>query len=231
MPAYEEEIDAALDEGITLTPLSAPVEVLLRGGKVQGVRCMTCRLGERDESGRRRPEPIPGSERDIPLDTLVVAIGEEPDIAHLIAGDQPVLESTDWRTLKTDPRRLDTQRPGVFAGGDVVTGPNTVIDAIAAGRRAALMIRRYLCGEDLEQPATRIRPSIHLEPREASAQLNEPAPRAISPLLPAGRRRNNFEEVGRPLTLDQATREAQRCLRCDLDLFDAERLAGHEQAN
>ncbi len=229
MPAYEEEIEAALEEGISLTTLLSPVEVVSEDGAITGIKCIRNQLGELDSSGRRSPQPIPGTEHVIPIDTLVVAIGEQPDIDHLIVGDTPVLEGTDWGTLKAEPRRLTTQRAGVFAGGDVVTGPNTVIDAIAAGKRAALMIRRYLCGQSLDQPEPQARPSVHIPPRQVAEGVATPTPRVAPHNLPPDKRRCTFDEAVLPMAMDQAQKEATRCLRCDLDFTKAARAEGPQQ--
>jgi len=228
MPAYEEEIDAALEEGISLTTLLSPVEVVAENGRITGIKCIRNQLGERDASGRRRPEAIPGTEHVIPVDTLVVAIGEQPDIGYLVEGEPPVLTSTEWGTLEADRNLLATEMPGVFAGGDVVTGPNTVIDAIAAGKRAALMIHRYLCGESLSQPEQQARPSAYIAPAEASTGA-APVPRVEPPTLPPEKRRRTFEEAVMPLAMERAQQEATRCLRCDLDFTQSIRDARPQQ--
>jgi len=100
----------------------------------------------------------------------------------------------------------------------VVTGPNTVIDAIAAGKRAALMIHRYLCGEALDQLETPIRPSVYIEPPENAEPSFAPIPRAVPTAIPPKNRRGSFDEVVLPLNMEQAGRETSRCLRCDLDV-------------
>lgn len=150
MPAYEEEIEAALDEGVTMLPLTNPVRIVTRNGKMIGVECIKMELGQPDESGRRRPVPVEGSQFVIDLDTLIIAIGEDADISFL--GDASGIEVTKWGTIVADQQLAKTSLEGVFSGGDVVTGPKTVIDAIAAGKRAAVSIDRYLRGEPLERP-------------------------------------------------------------------------------
>ena len=149
MPAYEEEIEAALDEGVTMLPLTNPVRIVTRNGKMIGVECIKMELGQPDESGRRRPVPIEGSEFVIDLDTLVIAIGEDADIRYL--GDGCGIEVTKWDTIVADENFGKTSLEGVFSGGDVVTGPKTVIDAIAAGKSAAVSIDRFLRGEPFER--------------------------------------------------------------------------------
>jgi len=145
MPAFAEEIEAALEEGVEILQLSNPVGIVVEGGKMVGLRCVEMELGEQDESGRRRPVPIEGSEHVIDLDTLIIAIGEESDISFL--GEGQGLDITRWNTIVAEEQFGTTNVEGVFAGGDVVTGPKTVIDAIAAGKKAAISIDSYLKGE------------------------------------------------------------------------------------
>ena len=115
-----------------------------------------------------------------------------------------------------DRKTLATSMEGVFAGGDLVTGPNTVIDAIAAGKRVVRVIDRYLRGEPLAEPARVKLPGVFLEPAVVSEEELENAARAVPPLLPVKGRRKNFNEVERSLSEEQAKAEARRCLRCDL---------------
>jgi NADPH-dependent glutamate synthase beta subunit-like oxidoreductase len=148
MPAFKEEIDAALDEGIVIKPLTNPSGILTKDGKMVGVRCIQMELGEPDDSGRRRPVPIEGSEFDLELDNLVIAIGENSNVDFL--GDDHGLDITRWRTVEADENYCTTNLDGIFAGGDCVTGPSTVIQAISWGKRAAKSIDRYLTGKKIE---------------------------------------------------------------------------------
>ncbi|MEW6545647.1 MAG: NADPH-dependent glutamate synthase [Bacillota bacterium] len=143
MPARREEIHHAKEEGIEFHLLTAPVEI--RGdenGWVKGMVCQRMELGEPDASGRRRPVPIPGSEYVLDVDTVIVAIGTTPN--PLVSRSTPGLNTTRWGGLIIDEETGMTSRPGVFAGGDSVTGAATVILAMGAGRRAAAGIDRYL---------------------------------------------------------------------------------------
>ncbi|MBN2561048.1 MAG: FAD-dependent oxidoreductase [Phycisphaerae bacterium] len=225
MPAFEEEIEAALTEGIELEILVSPVGVRMDGGAIAGVTVIRNRLGDRGPDGRRRPVPIPGSEVDLPFETVIVAISEGPDTRGAVDGSSQPLETGPSGTLRSDPATLMTSRPGVFAGGDVVTGPNTVVDAIAAGKRAALMIGRYLRGEELKRAGAVLLPDVYVEPlvldEEELAQLAE-QDRAEPPTVPAASRRRNFNEVELSLSVEDATREARRCLRCDLEFTQPE---------
>ncbi|MFW5878743.1 MAG: FAD-dependent oxidoreductase, partial [Myxococcota bacterium] len=159
MPAYEEEIEAGLEEGITIEELVAPVALSVKNGKLAGVKFQRNELGEPDSSGRRRPVPVQGSEHDVQLDTLIVAISEEPEQAGL-----EELRRTRWGTLEVNPESYVTSRPGVFGGGDVATGPNTVIDAIAAGKKAAQMIDSYLRGKALKVLPKVVLPTYYVPP-------------------------------------------------------------------
>jgi NADH-quinone oxidoreductase subunit F len=218
MPAFEEEIEAALAEGIDLQILVSPVGVRTEGGAITGVTVIRNRLADRAADGRRRPVPIPGTETDLPFDTVIVAISEDPDAPSIVGSASPPLEIATNGTLRSDPATMATGRPGVFAGGDLVTGPNTVVDAIAAGKKAALMIDRWLRGEELERPAVAPRlPDVYVEPVSLSEEELEEADRVPVPVIPAESRKRNFDEVELPLSVEEATREARRCLRCDLE--------------
>ncbi len=210
MPAWEEEIQAAESEGVKITYLAAPKEVLTRNGSVVGLRCMRMELGEPDASGRRRPVSIPDSDYDIEIDQLIPAIGQRPDLSSIenVAG----LKFSRWGTTEVDSVTYATDHEGVFAGGDLQTGPATAIEAIAAGRAAAESIVRYLDGQDMtkgrksetnENPV--YRPIADNEPKIARAKMPE---------LPVERRHGNFEEV--ELGYDEAAgqAEAARCLNC-----------------
>jgi len=218
MPAYREEIDAAWEENIRIHTLVIPVEVLSKDGKLCGLKLIRCRLGDADSSGRRQPQPIPGSEFIVELDTLIVAISEQPEVEGL-AG----LELNRNGTLRINRESMATSRPGVFAGGDVVTGPKSVVDAIAAGKTAARMIGNYVSGRLLRAlPKVKL-PSFYIEPPEVPEQEEgEDARRVEPPLLTVSKRRKNFAEVELCISEEQARREARRCLRCDLEFTQAD---------
>ncbi len=210
MPAWEEEIEAAEAEGVKITYLSAPQEVLTRDGSVVGLRCIRMELGEPDSSGRRRPVPVPGSEYDIEIDQLVPAIGQQPDLSALenVTG----LEFSRWGTIEADSISYATNREGVFAGGDLQTGPGIAIAAIAAGREAAESIVRYFDGEDLIKGRE---PQTHEDPRYLPITGDElKISRLKMPEMPVKNRAGNFEEV--ELGFDEAPgkEEAARCLNC-----------------
>jgi heterodisulfide reductase subunit A-like polyferredoxin len=210
MPAWEEEIQAAETEGVSLTYLAAPQEVLVSEGKVTGLRCIRMELGEPDSSGRRRPVPVPGSEYELTIDQLIPAIGQRPDLSAI--EDVTGVEFTRWSTTEVDPITYATGRDGVFAGGDLQTGPWVAIGAIAAGKEAAESIVRYLDGVDMaagREPIERddpiYRPVPEGEPIAARAKVQELSPAA---------RRGNFKEVELGFTEADGQSEAHRCLNC-----------------
>ena len=216
MPAFEEEIEAAIQEGVHLETLVAPTGILQEEGRLSGVEFINNQLGDFDESGRRRPVPVPGTQHIVPLDTLVVAISEGSDTDCVsVAGVNRIEVDPRNGTIKADSDTLVTNRPGVFAGGDVVTGPNTVIDAVAAGKKAAVMIDRYLRKEPLKQPSALRLPRHYVEPTNGHSPLQ--TKRVPLPRIDMDKRKHEFVEVERTLTEEDAKVEASRCLRCDLD--------------
>ena len=143
LPARKEEVEHAKEEGIDFQLLTNPVEVLgNEEGWVKGLRCIRMELGEPDASGRRRPVPVEGSEFDLPMDTVIIAIGTGPN--PIIAQTTPGLETSKRGNIVADEESCATSKPGVFAGGDIVTGAATVILAMGAGRKAAAAIDEYL---------------------------------------------------------------------------------------
>lgn len=142
MPANSWEIDAAEHEGVILQYLAAPVEILGKDDKVTGMKCIKMELGEPDASGRRRPVPIEGSEYVIDAETIVPALSQGADLSFLEEGHD--LELSRWNTFEIDEETGATNVPGVFAGGDIVTGPDIAIRAVAGGKRAAQGIHKYL---------------------------------------------------------------------------------------
>jgi NADH-quinone oxidoreductase subunit F len=223
MPAFEEEISAAIEEGIEIQFLTAPTKIITKNGKITGVECTRMKLGEVDENGRRKPIPIVGSELVINLDTLIVAIGEDPDLSFL--NEKNKIEVSKRGTIVVCPETLVTNIDGVFAGGDVVTGSNTVIDAMSAGKIAAEMIDKYIRGKNLAREYKPTRPSMYVVPPAGLVERDiEEAMRPEVPCLPVNKRINNFNEVNLNITEEAAVREARRCLRCDLETEDGEKV-------
>jgi heterodisulfide reductase subunit A-like polyferredoxin len=219
MPANSWEVEAAEREGIQIRILTAPVEVAVEEGHVRGVKCVRMELGEPDSSGRRRPIPMKGSEFIIPADTMIAAVAQAPEISFL--EDTHGLEVTPKGTFAIDERTLTTNRPGIFAGGDVARGPWILIQAIADGRRGALSIDRYLRNVPLLTPREEIPlPVVDLSREEIGQMVEEGkvdlSPRTKNPELPEGERVRNFREVELVLTEEQARLEAARCLACGI---------------
>ncbi len=212
MPAYAEEIAAALEEGVTIETLVAPVSVRSADGRLKGIEFQRNELGDRDESGRARPVPVAGSEFTVDLDTLIVAISEEPEAQPLDG-----LTVKRWGGLTVHPESMVTSVPGVFGGGDVVTGPSTVVAAVAAGKHAALMIDRFLTGRQMKLiPRVKL-PTTYIPPVVTNEEDEGAAGRVAIDHLPVAARSGNFLEVDLCLPEDRALCEARRCLRCDIE--------------
>ena len=213
MPAAQEEIEEAAHEGVQIAYLTSPLEVFGEDGKVTGVRCIKNELGEADASGRRSPKPVPGSEFTLDVDMVIAAIGQAPD-SSLVAHELELTERRK-RIIVDGPYTLVTTHPGVFAGGDAVTGPATVVEAISAGKRAAISVDLYLKGE----PLPRTEPAGQIKREKLSSDLIEGTrsfARCKKACLPVEERLKGFDEVESGLSEDLATKEAIRCLHCYL---------------
>jgi NADPH-dependent glutamate synthase beta subunit-like oxidoreductase/NAD-dependent dihydropyrimidine dehydrogenase PreA subunit len=209
MTAVKEDIDEAIKEGITIQYLISPVEIIGDGTKVTGIRCQKMRLGEAGPDGRRMPEPIPGSEFVIKADHVVVAIGQFPDTVLL---NSRGLAINNDATVKVDPLTLETNLPGVFAGGDCIMGPNNVVEAMANGLRAAESIDRYLRGHDLRKGRSLEKPQLaEFDVKDRVASRHK---RAAMPLIHHSKRMGSYEETSLGLPVEVAKRESERCLNC-----------------
>jgi len=217
MPAFPEEVDAAIHEGVDIKFLVAPVKILTRGGKITGAECIRMKLGEQDAGGRRKPVPIKGSNFMVKLDTLILAIGERPETSYISPYDNISMAKEN---IVVDGETFKTTRDGVFAGGDAVTGPNTVVDAMAAGKIAAETIEKFLEGRPMARTYALTRPSMYIKPVELSEEEVARAKRPKMPHLTSAQRKKNFKEVDLGLTESAACREARRCLRCELETED-----------
>lgn len=205
MPALNEEIAAAEEEGIIFAPLTNP-QALKGNGKVTAVACVTMEQGEYDSSGRRRTLAIEGSEFDLPCDVFITAIGQAVDIEGF---DEEGLEIARG-LFQVSSGDLSLRVPGLFAGGDCASGPATVIEAIAAGKKAASAINKYLSGDEKVVPSER-------HPRKLSEPVvEEKSPRTHGRMAPLAARVTSFVEAELGFDPRMATREASRCLRCDV---------------
>jgi formate dehydrogenase major subunit len=218
MPAHPEEVDAAEHEGVRLELLAAPVEVLSdpATGRLRALRCQRMELGAPDASGRRSPVPIPGSEFELPCEHVFAAIGQSIDEDAFAHEPEPTRPRLKRGAVVAEPRTMSCGVPGVFAGGDLVTGPSVVIDAVAHGRRAAETIDRFLrTGEvSSDRPAFASRRDLHGPTPE---RLLEGVPRVARhkmPERPFDERRGDFAEVELGLAETDARAEAGRCLEC-----------------
>src|SRR5713226_670416 len=214
MPAQAEEVRAALEEGIHLHELVAPVQMLSAAGEVSGVRCQRMVLSEPDEKGRRKPMPLLGTEFDIAVNVVLVAIGEAPDPSFLPEGTS--VGVAPWGGLLINPVTLATGAPGVFAAGDVTYGPRSIIHAAAHGRKAARSIHAYLSHialrEITELPEDEFQ-TVSTLPPDAHITLDlRPTPREVMPLREgAEASRDRSTEFALGYTEEQAQREASRC--------------------
>jgi formate dehydrogenase major subunit len=222
MPAWDVEVDAAEHEGVEMHFLAAPTKIE-GDGRCERLEYIEMELGEPDDSGRRRPVPIEGSEKVIEVDNVIAAIGQVPDLAAItntVEKDDGSLEAklelTRWGTIVADEVTGATSVPGVFAGGDVVTGAATAIEAIAAGGRAAQAIDRMFRGEPVElvEPFFNIQKERWDEFPEEDLAGVPAAERQEMPELPVETRIHTMDEVELGYSEEQALKETERCLEC-----------------
>jgi NADH-quinone oxidoreductase subunit F len=216
MPAAVEEIAAAEEEGIKLAYLTAPVKLVGKRGKVSGVVCQRMKLGEFDRGGRKKPVPIEGSEYTLDVDAVIAAVGQVPDLSFVNIDSGVTVNKWDCFDLAKGSAS-QTTNPKFYAGGDAVTGPDTVIGAIAAGHQAAAdidaAIRRQSGELAWEAPAEeKIAIPFVLD------EDNPETPQTKMPELHGPERKRSFVEVELGFTLDDALQEAKRCLRCDVEV-------------
>jgi len=207
MPATEEEIEDALEEGVQILDMTMPARIM-GNARVEGVKCVKMKMGEFDSSGRRRPVSLKNSEYLLKANLVIISIGQRPNLEFLKDGK---IRLNRWGFIEVDPLTMATSQRGVFAGGDVITGSATVIEAVAAGRKAAIAIDRYLGGEGTILSDERQVVETNYDEAE---YLNE-RPRQVPQVLPLEKRKTGFEEVRLRFSLKQAMEEARRCLHCD----------------
>lgn len=206
MPALPEEIAEAEKEGVTFQFLVAPVEVLGNQGQAQALKLEYMRLGEFDKSGRRRSEPT-GQVTEVAANVVIAAIGQTADLSWIPAS---MGLETGRGVVIADSRTMTTNVPGIFAGGDCVTGPDTVIQAIAAGKKAAASIDKYLGGDGM------VAPPLEVERKVSGEIIEQEARRIAEPALDVSDRLGSFKEVELGFDEEMAVAEASRCLRCDV---------------
>jgi len=216
MPANVVEIEAAEHEGVKFQFLAAPTRIVGdENGRITHLEYLKMELGEPDASGRRRPVPVVGSETLMPVDTLITAISQGPDVSFKNKEKRlEKLDITRWKTIANNPETLQSSVPYVFTGGDVATGPSLVVEAIGGGRRAARSIHQYLTGQEITTSPKSLRKKHIPESLFKSVDGIVKKPRAKMTELPVKERIQSFIEVDQVLTEDEAAAEAGRCLNC-----------------
>ena len=209
MPAYREEVEEALREGVKFEFLAAPMEVVLEEGRATGVWCTRMELGEFDRSGRRQPKERIGDEFEVAADQVIGAVGQALQPEEFVDGTGLMLGRT--RFIEANPVTGQTSVEWVFAGGDAVTGPASVIGAVAAGEQAAVGIDQYLTGNSHAFWRGEKTVDTAFDPEADPVAYDRADPRTV----PVNRRKHNFREVELSLSVTAALREAKRCLRCD----------------
>ncbi|MBM3313918.1 4Fe-4S ferredoxin, partial [candidate division WOR-3 bacterium] len=213
MPAHAWEIEAAEEEGIVIRCCLGPKQIAVKSGRVTGVETMRCTSVYRDDGSFAPVYDKECESETIPADTVIVAIGQRSELAGF-----ELLEQTRGR-IDVDSLTLETSVAGVFAGGDIVSGPASIVEAVHHGNEAAVSISRYLAGEDLRAGRKTKDEEWKADqelPAKELPEFIEQKPRQKMPVLPAGRRVRNFEEVELGLTEEQALAEAARCLECGI---------------
>jgi len=237
MPAHHTEVDEAEEEGVKIELLCAPVRVLTdASNKVTGIEMLRMELGEPDASGRRRPVPLEGSEFIVECDQIIAAIGQYPKLDG--TSEEQGVKRTKWRTIAVDDWTFQTGDPRVFAGGDAVLGAQTVIQAVAQGKKAAWSMDAYLRGADMAalgqslaelkaQPFfDALTSKTDLDPRVArmaevppvfidmTTDMTQPSPPAEMPTRAPADRRTNFKQIELGFSEEEAVRGAELCLDC-----------------
>ncbi len=216
MPADPAEIHDAEEEGVTFHYLCNPSRIIAKEGKVVALECIRMELGEPDKSGRRRPVPIPGSEFLIEADIVVPAIGQAVDLSFL--DESFGVETTKRRTVLVNQETFETSHPGIFSAGDCETGPDVLVRACGNGKKAAFKVDQYLRGEE-RSPSEKERfddlfAKIKVYQKDEQIGIAGGQERQHLRMLDPSTRKWTFDEVEEGFRVDEATREAGRCLRC-----------------
>jgi len=223
MPAHHAEVKAAEEEGVNFIFLSAPRKVIINDDRLAALECIRMSLGEADESGRKKPVPIQGSEYLLSCSHVISAIGQETDLTGLEDRKEGriKIEVTKRGAIAVNSVTMETSHSGVFAGGDVVLGPATAVEAIAQGRRAAMSIHRYLTRSlrlaSVSADEFNSQKDFFGELPEAEFESFSRKPRQAVAVLPVSERRRNFQEVEKGLREDEVQDESCRCLECGCD--------------
>ena len=216
MPADDVEIRDAEEEKVTFHYLTNPTRIIEKDGTVVAVECIRMELGEPDDSGRRRPVPIEGSEFILDCDIVVPAIGQQIDLSLLEGMDD--IKTTSWQTIVVNEVTKQTDRPKIFSAGDCETSPDALITACAGGRKAAISIDRMINGLSLDLSDedyfdTLFKAVKVFDPQEKTGFLGgceQHHPEMLDPET----RKYTFDEVEKGFSPQEAKAEADRCLRC-----------------
>ncbi len=223
MPAFENEIEEGVEEGLKLHPSLGPKQFVGKDGKLTGVETIRC-ASVFDAQHRFNPQFEPGTETVIPCDTVILAIGQASDLSFLTPEDG--IEATRQGTVKIDPATLMTTAPGIFAAGDIAFGPRLIISAVADGKKAAEQIDRHLRGSAWAPKPKYVQITV-LDHHQMADQFDEYSRLAV-PILPIDRR-TGIAEVEIGFTEEQARREASRCLQCWINtIFEGDEDHGTE---
>jgi len=221
MPADKMEIEDCIEEGIEIMELAAPTGIIKENGRISAVHCQRMKLGEPDDSGRRRPVPIEGAEFDLPCDLAISAIGQNTVLDGLVETEGNDLDLTRWNTYIIDERTMKTNVEGVFAGGDAADdGPTVAIDAIRDGQKAAKAIQAWLLRSQLEEEPFVVRKQFWSKPGNAELGEIKESPRHEVHLIDVDERRNSFMEVSTGFEMEDNDHECDRCLSCGCVRFD-----------
>ncbi|MFX1356071.1 MAG: FAD-dependent oxidoreductase [Promethearchaeota archaeon] len=219
IPASREELNRAREEGIEFKFLTVPTkDVSGKKAKLSEIECVQMKLGEPDESGRRRPIAIEGSEFKMRIDTLIISIGQESDCSLIKSASQKKIKINKWGYIETDKTNFATNIPGVFAGGEIVTGAGSAIEAIATGNKAAFVIEKFLKGEDISElqetiPDYNVEDVISIEDIQDVDKISCQERGEFAICLP-DERIYNFSEVTSTMDEESSIQEANRCLNC-----------------
>ncbi|MCD6380514.1 FAD-dependent oxidoreductase, partial [bacterium] len=230
MPADDMEIEDCLEEGIELMELASPVGIVKEDGRITALSCIRMKLGEPDDSGRRRPIPLKGSEFDLPCQLAVPAIGQSSELEGLIVAGDEEISTTKWGTFDIDKKTMETSVKGLFAGGDVTDdGATVVIDAIGDGRKAANAIHAYLMGEPIPSEDFRVRKEFWKKPGKTELGDITESPRHKIHTIDVEQRIGNFKEVATGFDYEDNIHECDRCLSCGCLEYDNCALRLHAQ--
>ncbi|MDH4184596.1 MAG: FAD-dependent oxidoreductase [Nitrospinota bacterium] len=217
LPCDPHEYSESLEEGVEYMFLEAPTRIIAKDGKVTGLESQKMELGEPDASGRRRPVAVKGSEHVIEADCVISAIGQDCDIYYL--KEDPRIQITKWDNPVVDPLTYQSHVPDVFAGGDCVTGPATLVDAVGQAKRAAQGIDQYLRGEEVRVSDDQLMEKViakigAYDKKEVIPNYPKGWSRVPMPICDKDLKQNTFTEVELGYTQAQAMEEASRCMRC-----------------